>query len=1049
MSRRFLAAVATAILVLVSAVPLASAGGPSGRFQRIDIANRIDAGLVPRLLDKTSRLTVMLQFGGDPVAIQQARAGRKLTAVERAAIRGQLTAAQNGALAGIARAGGRVVGQLQDAYNGVQVTVPASNVVALAALPGVIAVHGVQTFQRDNSVGVPYIGGAQAWTDTGVTGAGVVVADIDTGIDFYHADFGGSGNPADYTYGAAHGTTVPATNADGTTIAFPSAKVAKGYDFSGDTYNADPASSTFQPIPHPDGNPLDCGPAGGGDGHGTHTAGTAAGFGVLADGTTFHGPYNSSIYSSHTFKVGPGVAPNATIYAYRVFGCAGSSDLVALAINRAVADGANVINMSLGSDFGRQDDPTTVASNNAAAAGVVVVAASGNAGPSGYITSSPASGNRVLAVAALDAEFATFPSAIIGAPVNVTGINANNGPLPVSGKIHVLLTSSGAIALGCDDADFATVAAGEIVVTQRGVCARVDRAVHGQAHGAAAVVMVNNGAGLPPFEGDIAGVTIPFIGTKGGDGSALKASNGKTVTISAGAGIANPNYQKMADFSSGGPRNGDSAPKPDVTAPGVSILSGLVGSGTAGQRLSGTSMATPMTAGTAALVRSAHPTWSVDQVKAAIMNTAEASTSKIIGYNVRLAGSGVVQAQRAVSTVGLATTADHLDSLAFGYAPLSAGWTQAQTFTLSNTGGAPITYTLAATFQGNGLGATSLVSPSQVTVAAGGSANVTVTLSLTAAAVAALPPADIFASGAGPGGLFTARGVVVATPTAGGTGIYPLRVPFLAVPRGLSSVTAAPRTPYSNHANVLTSTSVLSNNGIHAGDADVYTLGLQDTRQGSGTNDVRAVGVQSHPGSAFGAPASDRGLVFAVNTWNGWSTPSSNEFDIAIDTNRDGKADYYVIGVDLGAALTGSFNGQYGSFTFDAAGNLIDAFYADAPMNGSTVELPAIASEIGVTAANPTFDYWAVGFSIEDGSVDVVNGTARYDAFNPVTSNGDFITLAPGASASLTLTVNRLGLNAPPPHVSQPLGWMVVTLDDVSGAAQADLIPIGKATPNQ
>ena len=154
MSRRFLAAVATAILVLVSAVPLASAGGPSGRFQRIDIANRIDAGLVPRLLDKTSRLTVMLQFGGDPVAVQQARVGRKLTTVERASIRGQLTAAQNGALAGIARAGARVVGQLQDAYNGVQVTVQASNVAALAALPGVIAVHGVQTFQRDNSVGV-------------------------------------------------------------------------------------------------------------------------------------------------------------------------------------------------------------------------------------------------------------------------------------------------------------------------------------------------------------------------------------------------------------------------------------------------------------------------------------------------------------------------------------------------------------------------------------------------------------------------------------------------------------------------------------------------------------------------------------------------------------------------------------------------------------------------------------------------------------------------------------------------------------------------------
>ena len=68
----------------------------------------------------------------------------------------------------------------------------------------------------------------------------------------------GTWQVADYTYGFAHNTTVPAFNADGTTVAFPSAKVAKGYDFVGDDYNADPTSATFQPVPHPDPNPLDC-----------------------------------------------------------------------------------------------------------------------------------------------------------------------------------------------------------------------------------------------------------------------------------------------------------------------------------------------------------------------------------------------------------------------------------------------------------------------------------------------------------------------------------------------------------------------------------------------------------------------------------------------------------------------------------------------------------------------------------------------------------------------------------------------------------------------
>jgi subtilisin family serine protease len=1047
MTRRFLAAIAVAALLVSAAVPSAVAQGPSGRFQRVDIGNRIDTGLVPRLLNNARPITVMLQFAGDPVAVRQAKAGRVLSKAERASIRGSLKRTQDVTLAAVRRAGGRIVGQLQDAYNGVQVVVKASKVAQLAALPGVIAVHGVRTFTRDNTVGVPFIGAPQVWTDTGFTGSGVIIADIDTGLDYYHANFGGSGNPADFAFGAAHSTTAPGLNADGVTVAFPSAKVPKGFDFVGDDYNADPASPTFQPVPHPDPNPLDCASDLGG-GHGSHTAGTAAGFGVLSDGTTFHGPYNSGIYAANTFSVGPGVAPDATIYAYRVFGCAGASDVVDLAINRAVADGANVINMSLGSDFGRQDDPTTVAANNAAAAGVIVVAASGNAGPGGYITSSPASGDRVISAAAIDAEFATFPSAVIG---SVTGINANAGPLPVTGKIHVLRNSAGGLALGCDDADYATVVAGDITVSVRGVCARVDRATKSQAHGAVAAIMVNNGTGLPPFEGDIPGVTIPFIGTNNAAAtvSALEAADGTTVTITAGAPIANTGFKRIATFSSAGPRNGDSAPKPEVTAPGVSILSTAVGTGTGGIRMSGTSMATPMTTGSAALVRQAHPTWTVDQVKAALMNTADATTGSILGYNVRTAGAGVVQAQRAVSTVALATTADHLDSLAFNYDGLSAAWTETHSFTLSNTSGSPITYDVAASFVGSSLGAAASVSPTNVTVAGGDSATVSLTLSLTAAAVAALPAADIFAGGSGPGGVFTVRGAVVATPSTTGAGIFPLRVPFLAVPRGLSSVAAGPRSAYVNHGDILTATSQITNAGIHAGDADVYAWGLSSGRAGSGTNDVRAIGVQSLPGAVLGAANTDRSLIFAVNTWNQWSTPSSNEFDIGIDNNGDGNLDFFVVGVDLGAVLAGAFNGQVASFTFDAAGNLIDAFLADAPVNSSVSELPVIASEIGVTAAHPSFRYIAAGFSVENGSADFVPGVASYDAFRSAASNGDFISLAPGASSTLTLNVDRQQLGAPSPHVVSPLGWMVVTLDDGAGAAQADLIDIGKVNPNK
>ncbi len=99
-------------------------------------------------------------------------------------------------------------------------------------------------------------------------------------------------------------------------------------------------------MPHPDPNPLDC------FGHGTHVAGTAAGFGVTADGKTYTGPYNDSTVSSHSWNVGPGVAPKADLYAIRVFGCEGSTDVTIDAIEWAVDHDMDVINMSLGSPFG-------------------------------------------------------------------------------------------------------------------------------------------------------------------------------------------------------------------------------------------------------------------------------------------------------------------------------------------------------------------------------------------------------------------------------------------------------------------------------------------------------------------------------------------------------------------------------------------------------------------------------------------------------------------------------------------------------------------------
>jgi minor extracellular serine protease Vpr len=1031
-------------------------GSPSvARFAKIDPAllesNGQQGKFVPASLSDRA-VHVVVELSGDPVAVHSRNAksqGSKLTPAQKDAIRQQLRAQQSALHGPLANAGARIVGEMQDAYNGVHVIVPQKNVGQLASLPGVAALHAVRTFNLVNVNGVPFIGGPKAWGGFGVTGAGVKVAVIDTGIDYTHADFGGPGTVAAFDTAKA-ASTAPANPA----LFGPAApKVKGGFDFVGDAYNANDPNS----VPVPDPNPLDC------NGHGSHTAGTAGGFGVLSNGNTFRGPYDADTVSSHSWNVGPGVAPNADIYAYRVFGCAGSSNVVDLAIDRAVADGVDVISMSLGSDLGGTDDPTSVASQRAVDDGIAVIAAAGNAGAGAYIVSSPSTANGVLSVAAMDGSVPTFPGGHFALSTGkaLDALNANAATFADGTTLPVVVvpdaSQPGGVSLGCSVAAFqAANVSGKLAVVQRGTCARVAKAIYGRDAGAAAVAMINNASGYPPFEGDItsnpdtgqsvAKVTIPFFGIKdtvtGTDGMNLIAADGGSVTLT-NKPVANVGYKVVASFSSGGPRNPDSAPKPEVIAPGVSVTSAGIGTGTGGIVESGTSMATPMTAGTAALVKEAHRNWNGSQIKAAIMNTADPGLNT--GYNVRRAGAGVVQAQKAVNSSVLATTMDQLDSIAFGHVPGSGDFATQKAFTLTNYGSST-TYNLTVAPNGSQLGASVTVSPASVTVPMGQTVTVHVSLSMSAAAFAALLSDDTFS--VGPGGVLTARGEVVATPVGNASDNQTLRIPYVFVPRGLSNVVAGAPAPFAKvqgSPGVLASSLPLTNNGIHSGTADFYAWGIHDDNESGNPNDVRDVGIQVLPGPVLGGTDADRSLVFVINTYGRATNQTVNEFDILIDNNGDGVADFVVIGVDLGAVLTGSFNGQMASFTFDAAtGAIIDAFFADAPMNGSLIELPALASELGLSAKTMAkhkgplrqkFAYSVNAFSLVPGlpaaPVDTT-GSATFNPFNPAVSSGDFATLAPGASTTIPLTIDRDQQLTTPAR-----GWLVVSVDDASGAAQA------------
>ena len=219
------------------------------------------------------------------------------------------------------------------------------------------------------------------------------------------------------------------------------------------------------------------------------------------------------------------------------------------------------------------------------------------------------------------------------------------------------------------------------MVTVRGICARVARAIYGQMAGAAAVAMINSAAGYPPYEGPINSnpdtglpftVTIPFLGVQGpspasGDGAALKAASLATFSSTT---IANPTFRQFASFSSAGPRELDGHLKPDISAPGVSVFSTAIGTGNQGLFESGTSMATPHVAGSAALAIQAHPKWDAEEVATAVVNTADAT--KLAGYSRATGRQRAGAAVPGHATSVIARTDDGAPSLSFGVAEFTS-----------------------------------------------------------------------------------------------------------------------------------------------------------------------------------------------------------------------------------------------------------------------------------------------------------------------------------------------------------------------------------------
>ena len=379
------------------------------------------------------------------------------------------------------------------------------------------------------------------------------------------------------------------------------------------------------------------------DGHGTHTATTAAGVRVGA-----------SIFGATIGRI-EGIAPRARVAVYKacwlrpdaVRASCNTSDLVN-AVDAAVADGVDIINYSVGSSLTRVTTPDDLALLAATKAGIFTVVAAGNDGPSLATIGSPAGGPWVITAAAStrDGE-ASFEAIEVTAPPSVAGLyamkEANFTPSleelgPIDGNLVLADDNdtgagSGTTSDACEAIANSNEISGQVALIQRGGCTFATKIGNAEGAGAAAAVIYNIAGDPIVMNGSRGSIDIPAVMIGQADANLLIArlDAGDQLTVRLENGLLldqRDTGNVMAGFSARGPGPAPDILKPDVTAPGVNIIAGFTRDAvnwTPGEDfafLSGTSMSTPHVAGVATLLKQARPEWGPSALKSALMTTA-------------------------------------------------------------------------------------------------------------------------------------------------------------------------------------------------------------------------------------------------------------------------------------------------------------------------------------------------------------------------------------------------------------------------------------------
>ncbi|QNG60138.1 S8 family serine peptidase [Bacillus sp. PAMC26568] len=372
---------------------------------------------------------------------------------------------------------------------------------------------------------------------------------------------------------------------------------------------------------------------------------------------TFHGTHVAGIIAANG-KL-RGVAPEAEIVAYRALGPGGlgTSEQVIAAIEKAIEDKVDVLNLSLGNAVNGPDWPTSLALDRAVENGIVAVTSSGNSGPGIWTVGSPGTSSKSISVGA-----STPPQKI--PYLKMSGMKKMMPISALAGSKEWKLEQGDEIVFAGigEENQFNMKMKGKIVLVERGKITFTEKALNAEKKGAKAIIIYNN------MKGNFAGnleleVGIPVVSISKEDGEWLKKQLKNQAMVRT---IYKNESDRLADFSSRGPVTYSWAIKPDVVAPGVAIDS-TVPKGY--MSLQGTSMAAPHVAGASALLIQAHPDWKPEQIKAALMNSAERlAEKKDVYYEPIEQGTGRIDLPRALETEALI----YPGSLSFGQVPLHA-----------------------------------------------------------------------------------------------------------------------------------------------------------------------------------------------------------------------------------------------------------------------------------------------------------------------------------------------------------------------------------------